>query len=378
MKFGQIQTRFAALMIRYLAILISMAASAAWASSTNELPQYDGVNQPDGSASGPYQRNELPKYDEIYQLLRAHLNGVSDAELNNAAVQGLLDHFQSSAMLVDNGAAVTSDSTAPLEKALVYDDSYAYIRVAKVETNLASEISASYADLVRTNKAKIKGVILDLRFAGGADFAAAAAVADGFISSEQPLLKVAGTVLHSTKKENAISVPLTVLINSQTSEAAEGLAAILHLTGTGLLLGSETAGHSGLFKDFPLAEGGELRIAAGQVELGDGSVFNGRVKPDIAVNTKLEDERIYWEHPYQVPASAGSTNAAGGSASVFRRYSEAELVREQRDGADLEADFAGTGGSLPETDIKILRDPALARALDLLKGLAVVQQGHQG
>ena len=337
-----------------------MAAGAGWASSTNELP----------------------KFDEVYQLLRGNLSGVSDGELNSAAVQGLLDHFQSSAMLVGNGAANIASTATPLDKALIYDDSYAYFRVAKVETNLAAELAASYADFAKTNKAKIKGVIVDLRFASGADFAAAAAAADCFLGSDQPLLKVGGTVLRSTKKDNAISVPLTVLINSQTSEAAEGLAAIVRLTGAGLLLGSETAGHAGLFKDFPLAEGGDLRIASGQVELGDGTIFTGRVKPDIAVNTKPEDEKAYWEHPYQMPTAAGMTNMAGASVpangSVFRRYSEAELVREQRDGADLEADFAGAGGSQPAPEVKILRDPALARALDLLKGLAVVQQGHPG
>jgi len=336
-----------------------MASGAAWAGSTNELP----------------------KYDEVFQLLRTNLNGVSDAELNSAGVQGLLARFQTSAMLVDSDAALSGHS-APLDKALIYDDSYAYFRVQKVETNLASELTASYDDFAKTNKAKIKGVILDLRFASGADFAAAAAAADCFLKSDQPLLKVGDTVLRSSKKDNAISVPLAVLVNSQTSEAAEGLAAILRLTSAGLLLGSETAGRAGMFKDFPLAEGGQLRIAAGEVELGDGTVFNGRVKPDIAVNTKLEEEKAYWEHPYQVPASAGSTNAASGhgsnSAGVFRRYSEAELVREQRDGADLEADFNGAGATPPDAEVKVLRDPALARALDLLKGLAVVQQGHQG
>ena len=344
--------------------MISLAAGAGFASSTNELP----------------------KFDEVYQLLRANLNGVSDADLNRAAVQGLLAQFQSSAMLVGSPAADTSPAADPLGKTAIYDDSYAYFRVLKVETNLATELATTYHDFAKTNKAKIKGVVLDLRFAGGSDFPPAAAAANSFLNSDQPLLECGGATLRSTKKDDAITVPLAVLINSKTSEAAEGLAAILRLTSTGLLLGSQTAGHAGLFKDFPLGDGGKLRIAAGEVKMGDGTVFNGAVKPDITVNISLEEDRVYWEHPYQQPASGATTNLISGKVTTnavptngaFRHFNEAELVREQRDGVDLEADFAGRGSAQPDADVKILRDPALSRALDLLKGLAVVQQGHPG
>ena len=202
--------------------------------------------------------------------------------------------------------------------------------------------------MAATNKSKIKGVVLDLRFAGGADFAAAAAAADCFLNADQPLLECGGVVARSTKKDNAITVPLAALINSGTSEAAEGLAAVLRQTSTGLLLGSQSAGRASLFKEFPLTGGGKLRIAVGEIKLGDGTVFRGGIKPDIAVKTNPEEERAYWEHPYQVPGQAAKTNAAGTNAAAslsptnegaFRRFNEAELVREQRDGADLEAEF---------------------------------------
>ena len=61
---------------------------------------------------------------------------------------------------------------------------------------------------------------------------------------------------------------------------------------------------------------------------------------------------------------------------TFRRFNEAELVREQRDGVDLEAEFSVGGRFQTDPNLKIVRDPALARALDLLKGLAVVQKSR--
>ncbi len=332
--------------------------------------------------------NELPKFDEIYQLLRAHLNGASEADLNRAAVKGLLAQLKSGAMLV-GAAAAGEEAPAPstLGKSVIYDDSYAYFRVLKVETNLASQLMASYRDMAATNKSKIKGVVLDLRFAGGTDFAAAAAAADCFLNADEPLLEFGGVTARSTKKDNAITVPLAALINSQTSEAAEGLAAVLRQTRTGLLLGTESAGRAGLFQDFPLNDGGKLRIAVGEIKLGDGTVFRGGITPDIVVKTNPEDEKAYWEHPWQVPGQAGKTNAVATNVAAgmpqtnegsFRRFNEAELVREQRDGADLEAEFGGAGRLQSDPNLKIVRDPVLARALDLLKGLAVVQKPHPG
>jgi carboxyl-terminal processing protease len=241
--------------------------------------------------------------------------------------------------------------------------------------------------LAATNQSKIKGVVLDLRFAGGADFAAAAAAADCFLNADQPLLEYGGVVARSTRKDNAITMPLAALINSQTSEAAEGLAAVLRQTRTGLLLGSQSAGRAGLYKEFPLSTGGQLRIAVGDIKLGDGTVFRGGIKPDIAVKTNPEEDRAYWEHPYQTPGQTGQTNAAGTTVAagqsqapedVSPRMNEAQLVRDQREGVDLEPRVSAGGRFQTDPGLKIVRDPVLARALDLLKGLAVVQKGHPG
>ena len=365
LKLRALNCTFSALKnLHCVSIVLGLAACAAWAGATNDPP----------------------KFEEVYQLLRANLNGSSEADLNRAAVEGLLEQLKSEAVLSSVAAAgEEAPASSALGKGLIYDDAYAYFRVLKVEANLAGQLMASYREMAATNKSQIKGVILDLRYAGGADFAAAAAAADCFLNADQPLLEYGGVVARSTRKDNAITVPLAVLVNSKTSEAAEGLAAVLRQTRAGLLLGSPSAGRASLFKDFTLTGGGKLRIAVGDIKLGDGTVFRGGLKPDITVKTSPEDERAYWEQPYQVPGQAANTagtNAAAGlsqtNGSAFRRYNEAELVREQRDGADLEVEFGAVSRFQTDPSLKIVRDPALARALDLLKGLAVVQKAHPG
>ena len=71
----------------------------------------------------------------------------------------------------------------------------------------------------------MKGVALDLRYAVGDDYAAAAAAADLFVKKELPLLNWGNGMVRSKEKTNAIALPVAVLVNRQTAGAAEALAA---------------------------------------------------------------------------------------------------------------------------------------------------------
>ena len=72
---------------------------------------------------------------------------------------------------------------------------------------------------------------------------------------------------------------------------------------------------------------------------------------------------------------SGLTNSASGTNRPARRprFNEAELVRERREGIS-EADMTALRDREPEKPL--VNDPALARALDLLKGLALVRQSR--
>jgi carboxyl-terminal processing protease len=276
-----------------------------------------------------------------------------------------------------------------LGKVSLYDDSYAYFRISRVEGNLAEKLRAAWQDLARTNKSKIKGVILDLRFAGGTDYGVAAATANCFLNSDQALLDWGSGSARATTKTNAITVPVAILVNAQTTGAAEALAAALREANIGLILGGVTAGQANIFKDFSLGDGQKLRIATAQIKLGDGTILARGIKPDIAVETSLADERAYLEDPYKIlhplPPStnqvATNSTLSGRDQPPHRPTNEAELVRERRAGepldeGPLELDDPSLGPEEPPRPV--LADAALARALDLLKGLAVLQQSRPG
>jgi hypothetical protein len=158
----------------------------------------------------------------------------------------------------------------------------------------------------------LSGTVLDLRFADGA----ATNAADFFTHGKSPLV---------------------ILVNSQTRGPAAKLAADLRNSGSAILIGST-------------------------------NLPNG-LSPDIVVSVSADDERKFQDDPFlaespSLPGAASPTNLL----AFVDHTSEAELVRKRvKDGED-EGDVASPRAEPPQP---VVRDPALARAMDLLKALAV-------
>ncbi|HKS36926.1 MAG TPA: S41 family peptidase [Verrucomicrobiae bacterium] len=329
--------------------------------------------------------NDWPHFQEVFRLLRANLDGASEEDLNRAAVQGLLTHFYPRVILVTNEPSGEAATTVEgISQQTVYEQSYGYLRVARVENGLAGQLASAWKSLTATNQ--LKGLILDLRFADGMDYAGAAGAADLFLTKERPLLTWGESSAHSTAKKDAITLPLAVLVNPQTSGAAEALAEVLRKTDTAMLIGARTAGGAHVFKEFDLSNGRKLRIAAGSVRVGeDDDLLTAGIKPDIEVPVSVEDERAYFADAYRILANRATPRAGQASASSLsgtnrparRRINEAELVRMQREGQDLD-DLVTPAGRAGEEEVSpIVRDPALARAIDLLKGIAIVERSRR-
>jgi hypothetical protein len=210
------------------------------------------------------------------------------------------------------GAADTS-----LAKSAVLEGTVAYLQVGQVGKNLADEIRAAQGALAVSNK--IAGTVLDLRFADGDDLDAAKAAVDWIASKK---------------------LPLAILVNGGTSAAAETLASALRSARLGLIFGGK----------------------------------NAPVRPDIVVAAGPEDERILMQNPYTVLV-ANDTNAPPATNNLLPfldHTSEADLVRAKvKDGEGFEPVPAERAA---EPQKPFLRDPVLARAVDLIKGLAIV--GH--
>jgi hypothetical protein len=140
-------------------------------------------------------------------------------------------------------------------------------------------------------------------------------------------------------------LPLAVLVNGETRGAAVVLAARLRDARAGLIFGSATAAAK----------------ATGSL-----------LQPDIAVKTGLEAERAFLKNPYAAPGwnATNSPPTATNSLLAFVDHtSEAELVSKRVKDGDEDGDITTPRAEPPQP---VIRDPALARAVDWLKALAVL------
>jgi len=317
-----------------------------------------------------------PDFNEVYNLVRQHIPEVNEANLNRAAVEGLISSLSPKVVLVkpDGGA---SAEMALVSRTNWFDGKIGYLRISKVADGLAGAVQGACRQLTATNP--LNGLILDLRYAGGQDYSAAVTTVDLFLAKEKPLLDWGQGLKQSKENAEALTIPTVLLVNRQTEGAAEAIAAVLRQAGAGLILGSRTAGQAMVAQEFPLKNGDRLRIMTSPIRLGDGSELSpDGLKPDISVTVSPQVERAYFVDAFKdpsrtnAPAAASGTNSVPGTTRARRpRFNEAELVRERRDGYNLDTD--GPEGSDADSDTGLVRDPALARAIDVLKGLALVR-----
>jgi hypothetical protein len=190
------------------------------------------------------------------------------------------------------------------------DGSVLCVRPDRLTISLPEQILS----LPPTNK--ITGTILDLRFVDGDD----SAVAGAF------------------KLFGAKKVPLVILANSETTGGAAELAVRLRAAGAGLIIGSTN--------------------------------MSGKISPDIAVDINSEAEKNFLADPY-LPAGTNEVSLAATNdlLPIIDHTSEAELVRKKiKDGEEDESEPT----IRPEPAQPVIRDPELARAVDLIKALAIL------
>ena len=319
-------------------------------------------------------------FKEVFEVIRTNLPGVTEPELNHAAARGLIAQLRSKVTLIAEQQSTNSALTNVAGvRTLVFDKFYGYVRPGQVTAGADKKFGEALAGLSKTNR--LKGLVLDLRFSGGEDYGAAGAIADRFFEGEQPLIDYGDGLKKSTAKEDALKVPVAILVNGKTAGASEALSGILRNNEVGLLIGgANTAGQANIAKTITLSGGQSLRIATIPVKTGNGNPLPASgLKPDITVDVNPDEELGYVEELYsetpkvaQTPPAATNETAAAVTNRSRRRINEAELVRMLRDGQSPEGETQATRRvSAPAPGIQ---DPALARAVDLLKGLAVVQQ----
>ena len=183
----------------------------------------------------------------------------------------------------------------------------------------AVQLSATWLDQVRAFQStnRTTGTVLDLRFADG-DHATLAAAKVFFSSRKSPLM---------------------ILVNNQTRGVAAELAAELRENKIGFII-SSTNPPAGITADLTVSVSDALEI-------------------------------IYVADPFATTSTNSTATSAKGEMRAFVDHmTEAELVRRRlKDGEDESEDVSSPRPAPPQP---VINDPALARALDLLKAISIL------
>lgn len=282
-------------------------------------------------------------------------------ELNRAALQGLIERLHAGASII----ATKSDVKAaqPHVHAEFIAPDIAYLRP---ETLSEGEATLVESELQKIVEKKAKHLILDLRATKlPGSFDEAALALQCFVPSGELIFKMKqigrdDADLFVSKRNPLWTGRVVVLVDAETSNAAEAVAAVLQNRGRALVIGEPTRGAAVRFTDVKLDESATLRYASAEMMLPDNStVFKKGVSPAIVAKASMTEKRKVIE------GSRGASLKPFILDRVRPRYNEHALVH----GGNPEIDDyvkRSKGQPLPGDEGQV-RDVVTQRALDLLQ-----------
>lgn len=268
-------------------------------------------------------------------------------------------------------------------KSRVLEKGYGYVRVTQFQARTGEYLRDAVNALKDKSDGKLDGLVLDLRNNPGGVLSAAVSVSDAFLE-EGVIVYTEGRLDDAKLKFNAKSsdiidgAPLVVLVNGGSASASEIVAGALQDHKRGIVMGSKTFGKGSVQTILPMDNGSALKLTTARYFTPSGrSIQAAGIAPDI----KLDGLKV-----------------SKADNRGFRRLSESNLSRhlknEDKNAGDSKADDqdvkkpdpSAPASKSPKTEGQQAdkskatkrtlaeRDFALFEALNLLKGLTILQK----
>ncbi|HYB43114.1 MAG TPA: S41 family peptidase [Candidatus Methylomirabilis sp.] len=221
-----------------------------------------------------------------------------------------------------------------------------YIRLRQFQEQTASDLEAALEK--DTKDGKIQGLILDLRNNPGGLLTSSVEVAEKFLDAGRLVVYTEGRVRNQNMRFQAnakrvyTDFPIVVLVNQGSASASEIVAGALQDWGRAVLLGTQTFGKGSVQTIIPLSDGSGLRLTTAKYFTPKGRSIHGKgITPDIIV---------------EMPKVTAAAAPSGETPAVPP---------------------APAAPSTPETPQELIKkDVQLQRALDLLKGLKILDRSR--
>jgi len=182
-------------------------------------------------------------------------------------------------------------------KSRMLDDDYGYLRITQFQVNTGSELNRQIKKL--SEKAELKGMVLDLRNNPGGVLQAAVDVGNAFLD-DGLIVYTEGRLDNSKQRFSATSetalpdMPLVVLINAGSASASEIVAGALQDHKRAIIMGQDSFGKGSVQTVLPLDAERALKLTTARYFTPEGRSIQAQgIVPDIIVadaELTLKDE----------------------------------------------------------------------------------------
>jgi len=239
------------------------------------------------------------------------------------------------------------------------EDNVGYLRITTFNQQTMPGLKKAMAAVKAEAGSELRGYIVDLRNNPGGLLDQAIEVSDAFINQGE-IVSTRGREVDDSQRFNASAgdmadgLPVVVLINGGSASASEIVAGALQDHGRAIIMGTRSFGKGSVQTIIPLGVSGAMRLTTARYFTPSGrSIQALGIDPDIIVEAATVEQ--------SEPARAGRREA--DLRGALENPNEANGVGEKEDEEDTHALSEATE-----------QDYQLARAFDLLRGLALYNQ----
>jgi len=257
-----------------------------------------------------------------------------------------------------------------------------YVRITSFSEQTDLGLRNAIDSLKKESNDKLVGLVLDLRNNPGGLLDQAIAVSDDFINQGE-IVSTRGRDPKAGQRFNAEAgdlingLPMVVLINSGSASASEIVAGALQDHHRAILLGTTSFGKGSVQTIIPLPGHGAIRLTTARYYTPSGRSIQGSgIVPDIEVRQAhvqpLEEQPERHESDLRGALDNDTQKPATGE-SPEPTPTPTPAPTPAPDAANPTPPADATASTTPAEE----EDYQLDRALDLLRGLALMQQGQK-
>ena len=237
-----------------------------------------------------------------------------------------------------------------------------YVRITTFNQQTTPGLKKAIEDIKAEAGSDLKGYVIDLRNNPGGLLDQAIDVSDAFINQGE-IVSTRGRVVDDSQRFNAKNgdlaegLPVVVLINGGSASASEIVAGALQDHRRAIIMGTRSFGKGSVQTIIPLGVNGAMRLTTARYFTPSGrSIQALGIEPDIVVE-----------------AATIETQEANGPGRREADLRGALDNPNEQNGIDQQAPVEGEAEANALSD-QAAQDYQLARAIDLLRGLALYNQ----